>query len=234
MDNNSNINTEMDALKKRIERLEIDLDKKDAEIYEYLEKIENLEDTIMKLELLIPKEDENKKSKKQKKIESRLVLEIEDRDRQIRDLKNKMGFLRKEKTQLQQQLEDERVKSSNSSVIRIENIRSSPPLETLVSDLQDKVNKYKLLIDQLRKESVDITEFDSELKRKEEAIERRMAYSLQAQVDELTKELGAKKESVEKLKNENENLLRKLEVLEVQNKIKEQKIEELKKKKRKK
>lgn len=231
METNSNTNVEIDSLKKRIERLEIELEQKDTEIYEYLEKIENLEDTIMKLELLIPEEDENKKSKKQKKIESKLVLEVEDRDKQIRDLKNKMGFLRKEKTQLQQQLENERVKNSSSSVIRIE--RSKPPLETLVNDLQDKVNKYKLLIDQLRRESVDITEFDSELKKKEEAIERRMAYSLQAQVDELTKKIDAKKESMELLKIENENLIRKLDVLEVQNKIKEQKIEELKKKKRK-
>ncbi|MFW9823564.1 MAG: hypothetical protein ACFFE4_11540 [Candidatus Thorarchaeota archaeon] len=231
METNSNTNVEIDSLKKRIERLETDLEQKDIELYEYLEKIENLEDTIMKLELLIPEEDEKKKSKKQKKIESKLILEIEDRDKQIRDLKNKMGFLRKEKTQLQQQLENERVKNSSSSVIRIE--RSKPPLETLVNDLQDKVNKYKLLIDQLRRESVDITDFDSELKKKEEAIERRMAYSLQAQVDELTKEIDAKKESMELLKIENENLIRKLDVLEVQNKIKEQKIEELKKKKKK-
>jgi chromosome segregation ATPase len=182
----------------------------------------------MKLELLIPEDDESKKTKKQKKIDSRLAIEIEEREKQIRNLKDRMGFLRKEKTQLQQQLENEKAKNSNSSVIRVDDLRSKPPLEVLVKELQDKVNKYKSLIDQLRRESIDVSEFDSKLKKQEEAIERRMAYSLQAQIDDQSKIIDSKKSELEILKNENEKLMRKLDVLEVQNKIKDQKIEELK------
>ncbi|MHA2035471.1 MAG: hypothetical protein ACW98X_03500 [Promethearchaeota archaeon] len=228
MDKNIDLNNELNALKKQIESLETELFKKENEIFEYLGKIENLEDTIMKLELLIPEDDESKKTKKQKKIDSRLAIEIEEREKQIRNLKDRMGFLRKEKTQLQQQLENEKAKNSNSSVIRVDDLRSKPPLEVLVKELQDKVNKYKSLIDQLRRESIDVSEFDSKLKKQEEAIERRMAYSLQAQIDDQSKIIDSKKSELEILKNENEKLMRKLDVLEVQNKIKDQKIEELK------
>jgi chromosome segregation protein len=228
LDKNIDLNNELNALKKQIESLETELFKKENEIFEYLGKIENLEDTIMKLELLIPEDDESKKTKKQKKIDSRLAIEIEEREKQIRNLKDRMGFLRKEKTQLQQQLENEKAKNSNSSVIRVDDLRSKPPLEVLVKELQDKVNKYKSLIDQLRRESIDVSEFDSKLKKQEEAIERRMAYSLQAQIDDQSKIIDSKKSELEILKNENEKLMRKLDVLEVQNKIKDQKIEELK------
>jgi chromosome segregation ATPase len=227
LDKNNEVNTEIDTLKKRIERLQTDLDKKDIEIYDYFGKVENLEDTIMKLELLIPEEDEDKKSKKQKKIDSKLTIQIDERDKQIRNLKDRMGFLRKEKTQLQQQLEIERVKNTDSSVIRVENLRSKPPLEALVNELQDKVNKYKSLIDQLRRESIDVSEFDSKLKQQEEALERRMAYSLQAQIDEQTKIIDSKNDELDILKNKFEKLKRKLDGLEVQSKIKDQKIEQL-------
>ncbi|MHA1985333.1 MAG: hypothetical protein ACW98D_01725 [Promethearchaeota archaeon] len=227
MEKNNDIDNGIDTLKKRMEVLEADLDKKDNEIYGHLEKIENLEDTIMKLELLIPEEDENNKSKKQKKTESKLTLEIEDRDIQIRDLKDRMGFLRKEKTQLQQQLENERKKNSDSSVIRIEDIRSKPPLETLVNELQDKVNKYRLLINQLRRESINVSEFDSKLKQKEDAIERRMVYSLQAQIDEQTEVIDSKNNEMEILKNKYEKIIRKFDALEIQSKIKDQKIKDL-------
>jgi chromosome segregation ATPase len=227
LDSNNNLNIETDRLKKKIENLKIELDKKDLEIYEYLGKIENLEDRVMKLELLIPDEDENKKSKKQKKVDSKLTLEIEERDVLIRNLKDRMGFLRKEKTQLQQQLENERANNPNSSVMRVEELRSKPPLEVLVNELQDKVNKYKIVIDQLKRESIDISEFDSKLKKKEEALERRMGYSLQAQIDEQISTIDSKNNELEKLKIENEKLIRKLDVSEVQNKIKDQKIEDL-------
>ncbi len=225
MDTNNDMNIEIDTLRKRIESLETELDKKDNEIIEYLYKLEQLEAQVIQLEQIVP--DDKKKGKKGQAAESKMTLKLREKDEEIRDLKDRMGFLRKEKTQLQQQLENERANNPDSSVIRIENLRSKPPLEVLVNELQDKVNKYKLLIDQLKKESIDVSEFDTKLKKKEEAIERRMAYSLQAQIDEQTKIIDSKNNELEILKNENEKLIRKLDVLGIQNKIKDQKIEEL-------
>lgn len=227
MDKVNNLNSDIDALKKRINSLETDLNKKEHEIYKHLETIENLEDTIMKLESLIPEEDENKKSKKQKALYSKLDLELEERDKTIRNLKDRMGFLRKEKVQLQQELDKERIESSDSTVIRTESLRSKPPIEVLVKDLQEKVNKYKSLIKQLRRESIDVSEFDSKLKIKEEAIERKMAYSLQAQVDEQTEIIDSKNKELEFLKKEVEKMRTNFEVLQVQIKIKDKKIEDL-------
>lgn len=227
MDKVNNLNSDIDALKKRINSLETDLNKKEHEIYKHLETIENLEDTIMKLESLIPEEGENKKSKKQKALYSKLDLELEERDKTIRNLKDRMGFLRKEKVQLQQELDKERIESSDSTVIRTESLRSKPPIEVLVKDLQEKVNKYKSLIKQLRRESIDVSEFDSKLKIKEEAIERKMAYSLQAQVDEQTEIIDSKNKELEFLKKEVEKMRTNFEVLQVQIKIKDKKIEDL-------
>jgi len=226
LDKVNNLNSDIDALKKRINSLETDLNKKEHEIYKHLETIENLEDTIMKLESLIPEEDENKKSKKQKAAYSKLDLELEERDKTIRNLKDRMGFLRKEKVQLQQELDKERVRSSDSTVIRTESLRSKPPLDVLVKELQNKVNKYKSIIEQLKRESINVSDFDSKLKEKEDAIERKMAYSLQAQVDEQTKIIDFKNKELEALKKEVEKMKRKFEVLEVQIKMKDQKINE--------
>jgi len=215
------------TLKSRISTLEMELEKKEHEIYTHLETIEHLEDVIMKLESLIPEEDNGIKSKKQKGFESKLTLELEERDIQIRDLKNRMGFLRKEKVQLQQELERLKKERPESNVIRMEDIRSKPPLEILVKDLQDKVNKQKSMIENLKREYVDVSEFDTKIKEKEEAIERRMAYLLQTQIDDQGKIIETKNLEIEDLKSEAENLKNKVEVLEVQLNIKDQRIKEL-------
>ena len=118
-----------------------------------------------------------------------------------------MGYLRKEKGQLQQELDKKRIGSSETRVIRTESLRSKAPLEFLVKELQDKVNKYKSLIEQLRNESIDVSEFDHKLKMKEEAIERKMAYSLQAQVDDQINVIEAKNKELELLKKETEKMI---------------------------
>ena len=227
LDKIDDLNVEINALKKQNISLEAELNKMERETYKHLEKIENLEDTIIKLESLLPKGDGNDKTKKQGALETKLELEFEEKDKIIRDLKDRMGFLRKEKVQLQQELDKERVRSSDSNVIRTESLRSKTPLEVLVKELQDKVNKYKSIIEQLKRESIDVSEFDSKLKEKEVAIERKMAYSLQAQLDEQKKMSDSKNKELEALKRESERMKRNLEVLEVQIKIKDQKIAEL-------
>ena len=129
---------------------------------------------------------------------------------------------------MQQELDKKRIGSSETRVIRTESLRSKAPLEFLVKELQDKVNKYKSLIEQLRNESIDVSEFDHKLKMKEEAIERKMAYSLQAQVDDQINVIEAKNKELELLKKETEKMKTNFEVLEIQIKMKDQKIMDLK------
>jgi len=160
-----------DALKTRISDLEAELKKKDHEIHGYLDRIEEFEDTIMRLEALIPEEDGKKKSKKKQAIDSKMAIKLDEKDKQIRELKNSMGFLRKEKVQIQ--LELERIKSMNneSSVIRVEDLRSPPPLNALVKELQDKINKQQSLINRLKSKNIDSEDFSEQLKEKDEEIE---------------------------------------------------------------
>jgi len=160
-----------DTLKARINVLEAEISKKDNEIHNLLDRIEELEDTIMRLEDLIPDEDNKKKSKRQQAIDSKLAIELDEKDRQIRELKNNMGFLRKEKVQLQHQLEQIKLSANESSVIRVEDLRSKPPLNALVKDLQEKINKQQSLINKLRANKVGSEDFEEKLKQKELEIE---------------------------------------------------------------
>ena len=129
----------------RISELERESDNKEHEIIQYLEKIEQLEDTIMRLELLIPDES-NKKRKKSK--DSKSAILIEEKENEIRELKDRMGFLRKEKVQLQQKVELFAKENPNSTVIRIE--EEQKPLEILIKELQDKINKQNFIIRDLQ------------------------------------------------------------------------------------
>ncbi|MFX1365623.1 MAG: hypothetical protein ACFFCE_02220 [Promethearchaeota archaeon] len=158
------------TLKARIDTLKADLVKKDHEIHRLLDRIEELEDTIMRLEALIPDEDDTKKSKKKQAVDSKLVIELDEKDRQIRELKNKMGFLRKEKVQLQQELERIKSRSNESSVIRVEEFRDKTPLNALVKDLQEKINKQESLIHKLRNEIASNKDFDKKLNEKDKVI----------------------------------------------------------------
>ena len=59
-----------EELRAKLGELEVESDKKEHEIIQYLEKIEQLEDTILRLELLIP--EEGKKRKKSKEVDEKL------------------------------------------------------------------------------------------------------------------------------------------------------------------
>ncbi len=137
-----------DDLIARVSELEVEVDKKEHEIIEQLDKIEQLEETIMRLEQLIP-EDGKKKKKRSK--DSKLAIELEEKEIQIRELKNKMGFLRKEKVQLQQKLEKFTRKQNMGTVIRIE--EKKEPFENLIKELQSKINKQQFIIEKLEKEN---------------------------------------------------------------------------------
>lgn len=123
---------------------------KSEEINAYLDRIEELEDTIVRLEALIPEEDDKNKSRKKKVMDSKLAIELDERNKKIRKLKDRIGFLIKENVQLRKELYKIKSTKKDSSIIRPEDLRSKPPLNELVKELQDKVIKQRSLINNLK------------------------------------------------------------------------------------
>lgn len=144
--------------------------RKDEKINIYLDKIEELEEIILRLEDLIPVEDVKKKSRKRKRMDSKLAFELDEKDKKFRDLKDKMGFLRKQNSQLRQELEKIKYANSSSSRIKIEDLRPEPILNDLVKELQDIVNNQRLIISKLKTNKVDKEDIIEKLRDKEEEI----------------------------------------------------------------
>lgn len=155
------------------------LQKKDLEISKLKNTIEQLEDTIeqhedtiMELEAIKKLEEgANTKSKKIQAVESRFAYELEEKEKYIRDLKNSMGMLRKDYTQLQQEFEKLKNSIKETSVIRVEDFREKRPLNALVADLQDKVNKQKSMMNNLEYQLKELAEFKQKIIEKDEIIE---------------------------------------------------------------
>ncbi len=160
------------ALKDKIRELELKLEKKDLEIDQFEDTIEHLEDIIMELETIKELEEGAKtKSKKIQAAESRFAYKLEEKEKYIRDLKNSMGILRKDYTQLQQEFEKFKNTHKETSVIRVEDLREKSPLNALAAELQDKVNKQKSIIKKLEYQLKDAAEFEEKLNEKDNTIE---------------------------------------------------------------
>ncbi|MHA2269870.1 MAG: hypothetical protein ACXAB8_18910 [Promethearchaeota archaeon] len=157
-------NTRITELEARSRELEGEIEEKDNEIIEYLYKLEQLEAQVMQLEQLVP--ESKIKGKKKKAVESKMTLKLKEKDEEIRDLKDRMGFLRKENVRQQQELTKLKKSQENSSVIRVEDLRKKLPLNVLVKELQDKVNKQKS----------EINQFQATIKQAEESIEKVSQY----------------------------------------------------------
>ena len=139
-----------EELKAKILELEDEIKAKDREIYDSYDRIDQLEENIMKLELCLDEEGTKVSKKKKKSVkETKLEIELDEKEREIRDLKNRMGGLRKEKTQIQRELE-KHTKVDTGTVIRIE--EKKDPLEILVKDLNDKIRKQDIIIRELKKQ----------------------------------------------------------------------------------
>ncbi|MHA1886178.1 MAG: hypothetical protein ACXAAI_11560 [Promethearchaeota archaeon] len=143
---------------------------KDEEINIYLDKIEELEDIIMRLEALIPEEDDKKKSRKRKKMDSKLAIELDGKNKEFRELKDRMGFLRKENSHLKQELEKIKYANSSTSRIKIEDLRPEPLLNDLVKELQYIVNNQRLIISKLKTKKVEKEDILQNLRDKDEEI----------------------------------------------------------------
>lgn len=185
-------------LKARIDDLEMQLNNKDVEIVSYLDKIEGLEERIMKLEMLVPDQDLEVLEDSELDSKTRLSQRFKEQEEEIRDLKNRMGYLRKEKIQLQKRLETLAKQDGNnreSTVIRIE--EKKPPLDALVKDLQARINKQKIIIKNLKEDKPNLAKYEDNLRHKQERIAE-----LKQKVSEKEASLKEKEEKLEQLKGQ--------------------------------
>ena len=166
------VDNEVNLLKSQINKLNLDLEKKDAEINESLEKIQDLEDEVLKFSDLISGKPSQEKIKKA--IETKFTFELNEKGREIRDLKNRMGFLRKEKAAFQRELEEFK-KKITTSVISVEEIREKEKLvndllllETSTNELRKKMYSQEILTGHLKDE---ISEKEKQIKHLEQVIE---------------------------------------------------------------
>lgn len=119
----NNLPSEIEALKSEIQL-------KNTEIYDYLVKIEYLEDLIMEIETdLAKKSDVPEIALKN--------IQIKELARKNRELKNKMGFLRMENIRLKKELEKSK-KGYFESLSLIQVLEDSSPLSKIdISDIND-------------------------------------------------------------------------------------------------
>jgi len=162
-DDSEDINT----LREQLNELKKEINKKNNEIALYSEKTHILEDEIIKLRELLPDEHSKKKGKKVK--ETKLQLEIEAKDQGIRELKTRMSYLRIENINFQKELK--KLKGSDSTVINVEDLREKTPLNILVKELQEKINKQESLIRKFQNDNTGVDDFQEILKAKDIEIE---------------------------------------------------------------
>ena len=170
----------------RINKLEVDLEKKELEIHELYDKIDHLEENLMKYEEIDIEEVLAGKPKViDKLMKSKLSVQLSSMEKENRDLKDRLGFLRKEKIQIQKELE--KFKKPASSVIKIDEMAGrKKPLNSLIEELQSELNKKNALINKLKRQvaagSGDASEF---LKDKDDEIQ-----ALKSKISELTDKMG--------------------------------------------
>jgi chromosome segregation ATPase len=157
-----------------------------------------------------------------------------------------MGFLRMEKIELQKKLELEIKKSSSTSVISVEELREKEkgPLNLLLRELQEKINKQESIIRRLKRKDIGSDEFNEKLIEKDKNIEM-----LTDQIADLKENLEKKliqpeikpektsrdisknlleelQKSLNKVKRQNETLKKKLDKYEKKDKKKKEQKED--------
>jgi chromosome segregation ATPase len=211
--------SDLQLLKAQIRRLKLDLEKKNHEINVYIEKIHDNEEEIMELQELISKTTSEQDF--QKIIDSKMKFEIKEKEREIRDLKNRMGFLRQEKTIAQKELEEFKI-ISKSTAISVEQIRKEEKLnqdllnlETLTNELRRKLYIQEILNDKLKVEigekereinnlNLLMSELRQGLKVQNSILEGKFfKEKIKKELDKkLQKELNESKKQIETLKNQ--------------------------------
>lgn len=237
-------NRKLNQLENQTRKLNLEIDKKNQEINTYLEKIHDDEEELIKLHELISKSPSQENY--QKIIDSKLNFELKDKEREIRDLKNRMGYLRQEKTMAQREL-DEIKKSIKSSAMSIEKIRQEEKyaqdlenFETLINELRRKLYMEEILIGKLKGElgekekqinnlNLIVSELNQGLKIQNSILEGKFFKErIKKELNkELQKELNESKKRIDNLKNkltkskepEREKIKYDIEISDLKNKI---------------
>ena len=140
----------MTVLQNQLEDLKLELEKKENEIIGLNKKVQNLEDELLKFHEIISEGISLKKI--EEVIESKYEFDLKSKENEIRNLKNKMGFLRKEKMGLIRELEAYKQEGEKSSVLRVEDIRFEKSLEAKekhIKELEESLNERDKKIDYL-------------------------------------------------------------------------------------
>ena len=127
-----------DSLKNEIKQLKSELELKNKEITNYCDRIEYLEDSIMEIE-------ENLSKKSKKSPDALLKFQMNELEIKYRDLKNNMGFLRKENAKLKIEIDKIKKKTNNSSSIKIvtRNSLSNEVITSMAKDIVFIENEIK-------------------------------------------------------------------------------------------
>ncbi|MCJ7647189.1 MAG: hypothetical protein MUP85_01115 [Candidatus Lokiarchaeota archaeon] len=211
---------DIDALREQINELNKELNKKNNDIVHYSEKTHILEDEIIKLRELLPDEPSKKTGKKVK--ETKLQLELETKDQEMRELKTRMSYLRIENIDIQKELKKIKGSNSPSTVISVEDLREKAPLNVLVKELQEKINKQESLIRRFQHDNSGNDNFQGILKAKDVEIENLKdkihdleeinSKSTKHDDDTITKKIMTDlQEKLNKLKKQNEELKSKID-----------------------
>lgn len=232
-----------DLLKNQIRKLNFEIDKKNQEINLYLDKIHDYEEELMELHELISKTPSQENVLKL--IESKFTFELKEKEKEIRDLKNRMGFLRQEKTSLQRDLEEIKI-TSKSSAKSIEEIREEQKfvkillnLETLTKELRKKLYMQEIIMGNLKKEieekekdikylNLTIKELNQELRNRNSIVEGKINKKIKKELKNgLQKELKKSKKQIDDLRYklnkykvpQRDKIRYDIEMRELQNKI---------------
>ena len=231
--------SELNLLKNQLHKSNLELEKKNVEINGFIEKIQIIEDELLEYHEIISKAPSQEK--KQKIIETKFIFELKENEREIRELKNSIGFLRKEKISYQRELEEIK-KISESSAMSVEEIREKEKLvnlETLTNELRKKVYKQEIIManfkkgigekgDQIKNLNLRLKELDQERSIKNSVLEGRIDKNIKKELNKrLQKELDKSKKQIDDLKNkmtkykkpQTEKIRNNIEINELRNKI---------------
>ena len=126
-----------DFQNKKIEELESELEIKNKEVSNHLDRIEYLEDTIMEIEEKLSK-------KSNKSGDPLLKFQIKELERKYRELKDRMGYIRVENVKLRRELEILKTNASSSSIrIVTQNSLSNQAILSIAKDIVYIENEIK-------------------------------------------------------------------------------------------
>ncbi|MBN1215385.1 MAG: hypothetical protein JXA99_08065 [Candidatus Lokiarchaeota archaeon] len=163
-----------DANKIQISKLENELREKEEEINNHLDRIEYLENNILQLEALIKEAESEGKIDSEKFQNTQLKIGLEEKEKEIRVLKNNLGFLRKENMSLKKEIETIQKGETHTYSVMQKDV-DNEPLHALIKELQTKINKQQTEISSLKNSTssnkIQNLDFEKTLKEKNKIID---------------------------------------------------------------